>query len=428
MKRLLLSDAAKTVDARKARSRQRSLGPSSVGVCRRRAGYQFHKTPVSDPEHGSGMAAIAGTWFHKGALEVMRSEWGAFIETTVEDVPIKGHVDALFLNQSLIDILGLDIEARVDVPTVDDLKTKGDRRMVDHMRSVGPSRSQLFQTHMYADLLRRGKVKSTRKLSDQMLAKLGPIEVERVQLRYVARSGEDDEYLHEQEYDQSITDEAWEWVGQITASKTPDELPRDEDGPGLSYVCNNCEFLTECWGPQIGDLPRQTLLIVEDADRTAALSEYHRGLVLTREGNTLKDKAKAMVTGSDPAIYHHGGEAFKLTWSGGRRGDPSPDYDAMVAMYEEAGLEVPMKPGRPGSKSIGVTPYDAPESECGQQVMSDLRSVADIEKANKKAVKADPDAALESVEGHEFIGPCVLKAKHTGKHAVLHPTSEPIAP
>jgi len=351
------------------------------------------------------MAAIAGTWFHTGALEVMRREWGAFIETTVQDGPIKGHVD---------------------VPTVDDLKTKADRRMVDHMRSAGPSRAQLFQTHMYADLLRRGKVKVTRKLTDKMLAKVGPIDVQRVQLRYVARSGDDDEYLYEQEYDQSITDEAWEWVGQVTESAKPEDLPRDEDGPGLSYVCNNCEFLTACWGEQVGDLPRQTLLLVEDEDRTEALADYHRGLELTREGSALKDKAKAMVTGSDPAIYHHGGQAFKLGWSGGKPTEPSPDFAAMETMYRKAGLELPMKPGRPGNKSISVVPYDAPEGECGQSVLSDLRSVEDVRKANVKAVKADPAAVVEDeADLGPIQGECLLKTKHSGKHAALHPTSDP---
>lgn len=422
---MLLSDAAKAVDARKARSRQKSLGPSSVGVCRRQAGYDFHSTPPSNPENQSGMAAIAGTWFHTGGLDVMAREWGALTEVTVQDGPIKGHVDALLLPQHLLDALGIEREAVVDVPTVDDLKTKGDRRMVDHMRSVGPSRAQLFQTHMYADLLRRGKVKKTRKLVDKMLADHGPIEVERVQLRYVSRSGDDEEYLYEQEYDQSITDEAWEWVDQVTASTKPEDLPRDQDGPGLAIACDYCPFARACWGEPVDGLPVQTQLIVEDADRTAALAEYHRGLELTREGNALKDKAKAMVAGSDPAVYHHGGQAFKLGWSGGRRVDPKPDVDAMIALLEDAGVEVPMKRGVPTSKSISVVPYEAPEKTCSHVVLADLRSVEDVEKANAKALKADPDADVEDVDGlGEPLGECVLKPKHSGKHAPLHPTSE----
>jgi len=422
--RLLLSDAAKAVDARKARSRQKSLGPSSVGVCRRQAGYDFHNTTPSNPENQSGMAAIAGTWFHAGALDVMRREWGAFIEVTVQDGPIKGHVDAVYLPQPALDALGIEAPAVVDVPTVDDLKTKGDRRMVDHMRSVGPSRAQLFQTHLYADLLRRGKVKATRKLVDKMLAAAGPIEIERVQLRYVARAGDDEEYLYEQAYDQSITDEAWQWIGQVTDSAAPEDLPRDQDGPGLAVACDYCPFVTECWGEPIGDLPVQTQLIVEDEDLTAALGEYHRGLELTREGNALKDKAKAMVTGSDAAVYHHGGEAFKLGWSGGRRSAAKPDVDAIIALLDDAGLDVPMIAGGRSSRSISVVPYDPPEATCGHSVLADLRSVEDVEKSNAKAVKADPDAEIE--DPGEPLGECIAKEKHSGKHAILHPTSDPL--
>lgn len=426
MSRLLLSDAAKAVDSRRARSRQKSLGPSSVGVCRRRAGYEFHRVPESNPENSAGMAAIAGTWFHAGGLEVMRREWGAITETTVEDAPLKGHVDALFLDQSIIDELGLDITPIVDVPTVDDLKTKGDRRMVDHMRSVGPSRAQLFQTHLYADLIRRGKVKKTRKGTDKMLAAYGPIDVQRVQLRYVSRAGDDDEYLYEQDYDQSITDEAWEWIDQVTASESPDDLPRDCDGPGLSIICDNCPFRDLCWGPEIDGLPVQTQLIVEDADRTAALAKYHQGLEMTREGGALKDMAKAMVTGSDPAIYHHGSEAYKLTWSGGKLGAAKPDVDAMIELLEEADVDIPMLERVRGSKSIGVTPYDAPDELCDQELFADLRSVKDVEKGNKKTLKADPDAMVEDVATlGEFVGSCILPAKHTGKHALLHKTSDP---
>lgn len=439
MSGLLLADAAKSADARRPRSRQKQLGPSSVGVCRRKAGYEYHRHPQSDPENTVGMAAIVGTWYHKGALESMRSEWGAFIETTLTDGPLLGHADALLLPKPLLVELGLDIPAVVDVATVDDLKTKPNGRMIDHVRSAGPKRSELFQTHLYADLFRRGKIRvdSRSRVSERLVAQLGPIDVQRVQLRFVARDGSEDEYLHEQAYDPEITKEAWEWVGQITASSAPEDLPRDEDGPDLSYVCDSCPFVTACWGiPEDGKRP-QSILIVEDADRTAALAEYHRGLELTREGDKLKALGKAIVEGSDPAIYHHGDEAFRLKWTGGKPSAAKPDVAAMTEILSSAGIEIPMLPATKSSKSIGVVPYEVPEVLCEQSILPDLRSPEDLVKAynrDRKAWEKLPDEeraeqdepVLEEHDPESFIGICRLKAKHTGDHSPLHPTSDPL--
>jgi hypothetical protein len=439
MTRLLLADAAKSADARRPRSRQKQLGPSSVGVCRRKAGYEYHRHPQSDPENTVGMAAIVGTWYHKGALESMRTEWGAFIETTLSDGPLLGHADALLLPQSLLLELGLDIPAVVQVPTVDDLKTKMNGRMIDHVRSAGPKRSELFQTHLYADMFRRGRVRvdSRSRVSERMVAQLGPIDVQQVQLRFVTRDGSEDEYLHEQAYDPEITLEAWEWVGQITKSARPEDLPRDEDGPELSYVCDSCPFVTACWGiPAEGKRP-QSVLIVEDADRTAALAEYHRGLELTREGDKLKALGKAIVEGSEPAIYHHGEQAYRLKWSGGKPIPGKPDAAAMAEILTDAGIDIPMLPATKASKAIGVVPYEVPEVLCEQNILPDLRSPEDLVKAYNRDVKAWakmepheqaglPEPVLEEHDPETFIGICRLKAKHTGDHSPLHATSDPL--
>jgi nucleotide-binding universal stress UspA family protein len=418
MTRLLLSDAAKAVDGRRNRSRQRSLGPSSVGVCRRKAGYEYHRTPVSNPENDEGsMAAIAGTWMHKGALESMRAEWGAFIETTVEDDPLLGHADALFLPPDLLRELGLDIPAYVEVPTVDDLKTKRDQAAVNQIRRSGPKVAELYQTHLYADMMRRGKIKRTRRKSDQLLAGLGPIDVQWVQLRFVARTGADDEYLYEQAYDPEITAEAWAWTAQITASASPEELPRDEDGPELSYVCDSCPFLDACWGPPIDGRTRQSLTVVEDRERFELLDEYDRVAKEASDLDKRKKALRALVDASDPAIYLHGEEGMRLKWNGGKLGDPKPDVAAMLELLEEAGVEVPMLEARPGPVTISVTRYSREEVLCGQDALPDGTSVQEHEKAHAKSIKAGdtpPDTPLPELT--EPVGSCLLKAKHSGAH------------
>jgi hypothetical protein len=365
----LLGDAAKLVDSRSTRSKQRKVGASEIGVCRRRAGYSHHGHPISNPENVTGIAAVVGTWIHKGALATMHSEWGTVIEQRVEDDDLRGHVDGIDLPNDWRVRAGLsEVEGAPDVVEVDDLKTKRDRRMIDYVRNRGPKRSELYQTHLYGDLLRRNGVKPIHR--QRHLAAVGPLPVETVRLRYFARSAEEDdagEYIHEQPFDPDIAAEAWEWVKQVTSSTSPDELPRDEDGPGLSVVCDNCPFRTACWG-DAGDFAPQSLLIVTDDDLAATLDEYDRQRAIERDAKAVKDKARQMLDATDPAIYTDGRKAFKLTWGGGRTGDPKPDVDAMVALFAEAGLEVPYLDPKPAPRTIHVTRWEVPEVACGKPI------------------------------------------------------------
>jgi hypothetical protein len=298
----LLTEAAKVVDARSARSRQRKVGASEIGVCRRRAAYSHHGHPVSDPHNVTGLPAIAGTWFHKGALDTMRREWGTLIETRVEDDLIRGHVDALDLPNELRVAAGLEEHPLApDEPEVDDLKTRRDARMVDYVRNRGPKRGELFQVHLYADLLRRGAVKPIARQAG--LAALGPLEVDTVRLRYLPRTGEEDsEYVHEQPFDPDVAAEAWSWVQQVAGSSSPEEVPRDQDGPGLSVACDHCPFVTACWGEASSHAP-QAQLVVTDADLAATLAAYDEARTIVREAQADKDLARAKLDATRPAIY-----------------------------------------------------------------------------------------------------------------------------
>lgn len=369
-RRRLLGVAAKAVDARSSRSKQRKVGASEIGVCRRRAGYSHHGHPVTDPDNVSGIAAVVGTWIHKGALATMQREWGTVIEQRVEDDRLRGHVDGIDLPNTLRVRAGLaEIEDAPDVVEVDDLKTKRDRRMIDYVRNRGPKRSELFQTHLYGSLLRDHGVKPIQR--QQALADLGPLDVEVVRLRYFARSaeeGDDGEYVYEQPYDPDIAAEAWDWVEQVTRSSSPDDLPRDQDGPGLSIVCDSCPFLTACWG-DAGDHAPQSLLVVTDADLAQTFAEYDAARVDEREAKARKDLARAKLDASEPAIYTDGRDlAFKLGWTGGKTGDPKPDVAAMIALYEQAGLTVPYLEPKPTPRVIHLTRWEVPDPPCGKPV------------------------------------------------------------
>ena len=413
------------------------MGASEIGVCRRRAGYSHHGTPVSDPDNVSGVAAINGTWIHKGALDTMRRQWGTIIETRVENEILRGHVDGIELPNEWRRRAGLpEHELAPEVIEVDDLKTKRDGRLVAYVRNRGPKRSELFQGHLYAGMLRRGEVSPLKRFA--YLAELGPLPVEVVRLRYWSRAGEQDdaaqEYPYEQPFDPDIEAEALEWVDQVARSSSPEELPRDEDGPGLSIVCDHCPFVTECWG-DAGDLRPQSLLIVDDRDLAEQLAEYDRAREGERDASARKDKARAILDATPPAIYTDGEElAYRLAWSGGRAGDPKPDVDAMLALFEEAGIDVPYLEPKPSARTIQLTRWEVPEVTCGKPVgdpqpMTDDRGVDWLQDRPRGGWTAwdasDGDAVpVEEVTAGAFAKrfpeyveprpPCILKKGHSG--------------
>jgi hypothetical protein len=377
-----LTDAAKLIDARSSRSTQRKVGASDIGVCRRRAGYVHHRTEVSNPENLTGLPAVVGTWIHKGALSTMQRLWGTVIETRVEDDLLRGHVDGLDLPNDLRVKAGLpENEWAPDVVEVDDLKTKRDARAVDYVRNRGPKRSELFQVHLYSDLIRRGKIKPIQRQA--RLAELGPLEVETVRLRYFPRTGEEREasaeFVHTQPFDPDIAAEAWSWVEQVSRSTRPEDLPRDEDGPGLSVACDHCPFRRECWGEEDGAAP-QSQLIVTDADLARVLRAYDVARTDERDAKHRKDVARATLDATAPAIYVNPQDdtAYRLGWSGGNVRDPEIDYEALLerfrqmqALYREADLEVPEIPYKdrgPSARTIAVTVWDPPEPLCGKPV------------------------------------------------------------
>lgn len=444
----LLGDAAKVVDARSTRSRQRKVGASEIGVCRRRAGYKHHGHPVTNPENVTGLPAVLGTWVHKGALGTMRREWGSVIEVGVEDELVRGHVDAIELPNDWRIKAGLPEHPEApDVVEVDDLKTKRDARMVDYVRNRGPKRSELFQPHLYAKLLREGKVQGHKRFAH--LAALGPLPVETIRLRYFPRTGEEDsEYVYEQPFDDAIAEEAWEWVEQVAASSKPEDLPRDEDGPGLSVSCDHCPFVTACWGEASGVLP-QAQLIVTDADLALTLAEYDEARVVEREAAERKALARAKLDATTPAIYLPGSDAvdgFKVAWSGGSVSDPKVNleellerFHAMQELYRQAGLEPPEVPyhdAKASPRTIRLTRWQVPSEECGKPVgdpeahpyaAEDRWWVQNRPRSGWTGYE-DPECAADETAEELTAGqfakrfpdyveprpPCVLKAKHSG--------------
>ncbi|MFC8256806.1 hypothetical protein ACFUNF_03870 [Streptomyces sp. NPDC057291] len=92
--------AAHDVDARRPRSLQRQLGASDT-VCERRAAYVLFGATPSD--WSEKRAAILGTYIHEGLLGAARTEYGWLVEKAVADDTIRGHIDAVQLDQATAD-------------------------------------------------------------------------------------------------------------------------------------------------------------------------------------------------------------------------------------------------------------------------------------------------------------------------------------
>ncbi|MER7512224.1 hypothetical protein ABTX82_28275 [Streptomyces lavendulae] len=327
--------AAHDADARRPRSVQTQLGASDT-ICQRRAGYILAGTDRNNP-YADKRAAILGTYIHRGLLEDARREYGWLVERVVANEVVRGHIDAVHL----------DAEAATRVPkrhrplvpaevlTVEDVKTKSSR-IWDRVLRFGPTAAEMRQVLLYALLLR--EVGFADIPGQRYLHRLGPLDVKRIRFRFVCRdTGE--EHVQEFPFDLWLAEEARWWVERVLEAESPEELRRDHDGPGLSAVCDNCPFITACWPEVAPDAPAQTALVHDDTDRADALDRYVRAHERWRAANDEKKVLRKMLETSPEGNYG----SNHLGWSGGNDKDET-DVPAMVGMFEDADLVVPMVP------------------------------------------------------------------------------------
>src|SRR3954453_15755496 len=77
-----LAAAVRDLDARRARSRQRMIGASEIGECKRRAAYRIARSKPTNVS--TGLQAALGTMIHKGALAAMKKQYGGITEVRVK--------------------------------------------------------------------------------------------------------------------------------------------------------------------------------------------------------------------------------------------------------------------------------------------------------------------------------------------------------
>lgn len=357
----LLAEAAIAVDGQRGRSLQKNPGASDVSVCLRRSSYLHHGVEPSDPREG-GMAAILGTWLHEGALEALRIVYGAVVESWVgAGEAVTGHVDALYLSHDLAARIPKRYRpASQDETTVEDVKSVADDTMLAMRKREGPDPEHVLQAYIYVLLLSRHGVtvdpERPRIGLQRAVARLGPIRADRVRIRYVTRD-RGREWVWEEPVQDDMLTLAARRIALVVESPYPEAMPREQDGPGLSYACDGCPFVTACWGssevtPE-GWWPQRILLDEELATVESAGKEYLEGMRLEKQGKEIKAKAKAVLSSTPGGVY---GEVT-LGWGRNSPDTEEPDADAMIEFFKEAGVPVPMRPkkGRRGAISVRPT-------------------------------------------------------------------------
>ncbi|MFI9157479.1 PD-(D/E)XK nuclease family protein [Kitasatospora aureofaciens] len=325
--------AADAADARRPRSQQTQLGASDT-VCERRAAYKHHGHPPTDHVHSP--AAILGTYTHTGLTTAAKQEFNWLVERKVADAQVRGSIDIVQLDAPTARRLPSRLRPLIpaEAVTVEDIKTKS-TWLWDNVLRYGATDAELRQVHLYADLLRTAGFEDRK--GQQVIARLGPVPVERIRLRFINRdSGA--EYVQEIDYDPARAEEARWWLDRVAETSSPEEARRDFNGPGLDAICDYCPFATACWGVPAPGRPAQTTLIRNDADIEKALADYVTAHQQWVAADRTKKLVRKMVDASPEARY--GPNVLK--W-GGENPVEEPDLEKMIELFDDAGLVVPLK-------------------------------------------------------------------------------------
>ena len=249
-------------DASKSRSKQKKVGPSEIGGCRRKVWYRLNDQPETNDDL-SKLAAIMGTAIHAEIEKAIQAADPTgkkyMVETEVEYGDIKAHVD-LFVPET---------------GDVIDWKTSKVRNL-----SYFPSTQQRWQVQLYGYLL----------------AKNG-YAVNRVSLVAIARDGDErDVKVHTEDYDESIALEALGWLAAVKEAK---EAPAPEKD--ASYCQHYCKFYDAsgqmgCVGLKKERTPVSDVIIADaDVDKNALL--YLQLAAQIKELEVQQDSLKASFEG-----------------------------------------------------------------------------------------------------------------------------------
>lgn len=317
-----LATATRQAFVAESTARQRHphhFGLSSVGGCRKAAAYAISRTPPSDPDLPvkEGRAANLGTWEHAGLLPRMAEQLpGAQTEVKVT-----------------LRAAGLNIPGSIDLDdpwTVVDLKTVGEFRLNGVVRTGAAYYNHYMQAGGYG------------------LARLQMGRPPRwVAFHYLDRAN-GDECIIVNRFTNAYAQQVLDRVEELAdLAEAPDDAPRDERGPGLSFSCDECPWLRRCWGPDAEPGSTRALRVHDDPDIEAALLDYDRARAIESQAKRDKELAAAKVEGARYGTYG------RASYGRGRE-TTLADPHASVRKLKALGLDVPQTTKR-GAIKIKVT-------------------------------------------------------------------------
>lgn len=305
-------DAAFTATTAQRARHPHTLGLSGLGGCRRLGAYRLaHTRPSDTPPTPQGRAANLGTWIHEGLLPALAAALGTARGPVRVELPVVLHACGLELPGHL-DLLWGDVLL--------DLKTVREHRFA--AAEAGPFTAARAQVYAYA-----------------VAARQAGITVRWVAWLYLDRAS-GDELIHVEAFNIATALGVIDRVTELLAlSAHPDQAPRDERGPGLSYACDECPFLRRCWGAtaQPGTVGGQRVVAPNTAAVAAALRLYVTARAERKKAEEDMEWARAVFTdASAPGTY-----GDLRWWASPERSEPDP-YAALQTLTD-AGLPVPYR-------------------------------------------------------------------------------------
>jgi CRISPR/Cas system-associated exonuclease Cas4 (RecB family) len=231
-------------DRRRARSLQKEIGWSEIGVCRKRAGYRLAGTEPTNPS--GSVQAVLGTAIDE-AVNSVAVDLGLVNQQAVTFAGINGHFDRI---EPILDVVG---EPTGSFEVVD-VKSVGTDRWLEHIELHGAPEHNRWQVNAYAaGLILQG------------------VPVRRVRIDFIARdTGR--EYAWRQPFSRTAVKDALAWVERVREYRDDlDMLPRDFEPHTM--MCRSCPFQRPCWGERADDRDPRAVIFDGTPDRARWAAE-----------------------------------------------------------------------------------------------------------------------------------------------------------
>lgn len=306
------------------------MSMSDLGGCEREQAYKLAEVPPSDPALAfdtESRQALIGTWIHEKYLPFFAAELAdGQVEMPVRlEVPIFDPETGAWVRDQVVNGT-TDLYTSVMGGGVIDLKTLG-AYLLGGVEHDGVRDEHRSQVRGYATAIRQWGTP-----------------VAWVAWLYMDRAN-GEVAVHIEPFDEEAEAATEEQVRHLVRlSAAPDAAPRGHRGPGLSWVCDGCAWLRECFGPDAepGD---SSALQVHTAPEVAFAAEKYAE-IRAQIGPLKKDQEMygAMVGRPKPGVYG------PMTVTYGKDGE-EVDKEAAVETLALLGAEIPYRSKR-GNRNI----------------------------------------------------------------------------